>query len=169
VRRFRKAGGEPPERKAYDVGLDLLSRREHAGSELRGKLRQRGYTNIDIEEALSKLKEGGYLNDDRAASARARTLFRKGYGESYVRSDLAHKGLKPGTEVLSDARSDSGTTANTVLESLIEKKLRGIDAKALSRDERYKLERKILSSVMRKGFSLSEAKSIFARLTQPET
>ena len=55
----------PPAGSAFDAGLRLLASRAHSRLELRQKLHRRGYDLADVEAALSRLAELGYV-DDRA-------------------------------------------------------------------------------------------------------
>ncbi|GBE30208.1 MAG TPA: regulatory protein RecX [Bacteroidetes bacterium] len=52
---------------AYNQGIRLLARRDHAVAELRRKLMQRKYSHDEIEEALSRLIARNFLNDERTA------------------------------------------------------------------------------------------------------
>jgi len=66
----------PPAGSALDGGLRLLARRAHSRLELRQKLQRRGYAPADVEAALGRLAELGYV-DDRAF---ARGLVRRRSG-----------------------------------------------------------------------------------------
>lgn len=57
---------------ALDAGLRLLARRAHSRAEVRRKLGRRGYAEEEVESAVTRLGELGYL-DDRA------------FAEGYVR------------------------------------------------------------------------------------
>ncbi len=52
---------------AYDRVLDLIGNRDYSVSELRSKLKQKGYPEGEINSALKKAEEFGYLNDIRFA------------------------------------------------------------------------------------------------------
>jgi regulatory protein len=165
-RRSRRSAelAERPERKAYDVGIDLLSRREHSRKELRTKLLRRKFTVEEATEALEKLEERGYLSQERYAQARARSLFRKGFGESYVRAALASKGVSLTSEALKEVRRDVNGAAEGLdaARSLVAKKLRGTTPKDLDREARRALERRTLQALQRKGFSLDESLKVLA-------
>ena len=63
----------PPTGSALDCGLRLLARRAHSRLELRQKLHRRGYDAVDVEAALGRLAELGYVDD----GAFARGLVRR--------------------------------------------------------------------------------------------
>ena len=49
--------------RCYDKALQLLALRAHFSAQLAAKLRQRGFLEGEIEDALSRLREVGYLDD----------------------------------------------------------------------------------------------------------
>lgn len=77
----------------FHLAQRALARRELTGEELRRRLRRAGASEEAIEEALRRLAEAGYLSEERAASERARILGRRGYGDAFVRADLASRGV----------------------------------------------------------------------------
>lgn len=88
-----KAERGKPERSAEATALALLAGREHSRLELSRKLQQRGFEAEDIDAALSRMTEYGYLDDARAAAARLASGLRKGHGPGRIRADLRGAGL----------------------------------------------------------------------------
>ena len=80
-------------RRAYNYAVSLLSRRDHSERELMTKLNQKGYTD-GAEEAIEKLKDGGYVSDERFARLYVRELqtFKK-YGKRRIEQELYRKGV----------------------------------------------------------------------------
>lgn len=73
--------------------LDLLARRPHFRAELARKLQARGFGAGEIEAALARAAELGYLQDDRLAHAYAAELAgRKGLGRARIGRELARRG-----------------------------------------------------------------------------
>jgi regulatory protein len=72
----RKTGRPKPT--AYDKAVDLLARRQQTVAELSRKLRQRGYDGGEVEEALDRLIELNYLDDERTAADWAEEMARSG-------------------------------------------------------------------------------------------
>ncbi|RME37475.1 MAG: regulatory protein RecX, partial [Deltaproteobacteria bacterium] len=55
----------PPD--AWQLALRLLTRRDYSSCELTARLRQRGCPQEEIEKALDRLQQLGYLDDRRYA------------------------------------------------------------------------------------------------------
>ena len=108
---------------AYAKAVDLLARRAHFSAELRAKLTRRGYPGEEVEEAISRLRGHGYLDD--LAAARdfvAGRLAREPLGRRRLAADLARRGAPE--EVVSavldevlpdDDRAAARTAADTWL------------------------------------------------------
>lgn len=82
-----------PRRSAYDKALGLLARREHSRKELKTKLRQGGYQNDEASDALERLGEQHYQDDDRFGEALLRSRVAQGYGPMRLRVELKSHGL----------------------------------------------------------------------------
>jgi regulatory protein len=80
----------PPD--AYELSIRLLAMRAHGTVELARKLRQKGCTAEDVEEALLRLRDSGYLDDDAfAASVVRRRMTQR--GRVLIAAELREKGL----------------------------------------------------------------------------
>ncbi len=79
-----------------DYALRCLSGRAHSSGELREKLRRRSEDPASVEPILGKLKDTGYLNDQRFAEnyATAR-LDNEGFGRMRVLRDLRQRRVAP--------------------------------------------------------------------------
>jgi regulatory protein len=117
----------------------MLAGRAHSRAELRLKLRRRGHDAEEIESALARLEELGYL--DEAAFARAIVARRAGQlGRRAIVAELAAKG---------------------VARDLIASAVAGIDdeeevaavARLLSRRRESEAPEKTLARLARRGFS----------------
>ena len=78
---------------AYNKALGMLARREHSRRELKLKLRQKGYEGTEAGEALDRLGEQQYQDDDRFAEMLVRSRVSQGYGPMRVRAELKSHGL----------------------------------------------------------------------------
>jgi regulatory protein len=91
----RKSGDKteksPPS--AYNKALGLLARREHSRRELRQKLDRNGYASDEAAEALDRLGEQHYQDDDRFAEVLIRSRVAQGYGPLRLRVELKSHGL----------------------------------------------------------------------------
>ena len=82
-----------PRRSAYDKALGLLARREHSRKELKTKLRQGGYEGEETTDAIDRLGEQHYQDDDRFAEALLRGRIAQGYGPMRLIAELKSHGL----------------------------------------------------------------------------
>lgn len=82
-----------PQPSAYNKALGLLARREHSRKELRQKLGRSGYAGDEAGEALDRLGEQHYQDDDRFAEALIRNRSAQGYGPMRLRAELKSHGL----------------------------------------------------------------------------
>lgn len=78
---------------AYAKGVQLLARREHAVTELAGKLKRQGFDPDAVSEAVDRLVDDGYLSDARFAEAFVRQRCEQGQGPVKIRAALAERGV----------------------------------------------------------------------------
>ena len=78
---------------AYNKALGLLARREHSRKELRQKLDRSGYARDEAGDALDRLGEQHYQDDERFAEALIRNRSAQGYGPMRLRAELKSHGL----------------------------------------------------------------------------
>ena len=78
---------------AKSVAVRLLSRREHSAFEIRDKLQKRDFEETEIAEAISELKQGGWLSDERFAEAYIRMRQLKGFGPVRIAMELNERGV----------------------------------------------------------------------------
>jgi regulatory protein len=102
----------------WGYALRLLTGQAHSSGELREKLKRRAEHPGDVDIAISRLKDLGYLNDQR-------------YAESFAASRLA--GEKFGkTRVIRDLRQRR--VAPSLAEHTVQKVYRDVDEQALIED-----------------------------------
>jgi regulatory protein len=85
---------DPSRKRALNAALRILTRRDHSRYELVRKLKQRGFSKEDIDDAVSSCEKFDYVNDERTTKVYIRQLKRKGYGKKRVQLELSKKGLK---------------------------------------------------------------------------
>jgi len=82
-----------------------LGRRQHSTSELRIKLKQKGYETEYINEVLDDLKKKNYLDDTKFAEMFVEEKIKlKLWGEQKLKSELIKRGIK--SEIISDILRD---------------------------------------------------------------
>jgi regulatory protein len=84
-------------RSAYQIALDLLSRRDHFRRELVEKLQKRKLSAGDIEEAVTRCEELDLINDQRVAErfVEVRAADR-GWGPHRLAAELRQRGIAAG-------------------------------------------------------------------------
>lgn len=108
----------PGDASTLDRALRLLAGRPHAAAELRLKLRHRGHDPAEIEAALARLRELGYLDD--AAFARSLAGWRSGSrGRRAIAAELSARGVPRdvAAEVLAEADPEAERAAARALAS----------------------------------------------------
>jgi regulatory protein len=79
---------------AYVTALTLLARRELSEAQVRQRLSRRGFTLDDIDDAVTRLRQDGSLDDARVAAAIARSqLSLKKRGARRVRREIEAAGI----------------------------------------------------------------------------
>ncbi len=78
---------------AKNKAIELLSRREHSQVELQQKLKQRGFNEQHIKQALLELNESKLQSDERFAESYIRARSRKGFGPARIKQELRERGI----------------------------------------------------------------------------
>jgi regulatory protein len=83
----------PGECDPLELAARALKHRDRSRHELDRRLEEAGITVEEREKALATLERIGYLDDQRFAATRARTLAERGYGDEAIRLDLDRQGV----------------------------------------------------------------------------
>jgi len=85
-----------PAQALWDFAVKALAARAHSSGELRRKLAARAERAADVDEAIARLRDYGYLNDNRFAENFAGAkLENNGLGKSRVLIDLRQRKVSP--------------------------------------------------------------------------
>ena len=76
-----------------ELAARALRHRDRSRHELDDRLAEAGIEDAERARTLDTLERIGYLDDRRFATARARTLAERGYGDEAIRVDLDRYGL----------------------------------------------------------------------------
>ena len=88
----RRSSKPPPAGSAFDAGIRLLARRAHSRVEVRRKLARRGYDPDEVQDAVARLTDLGYLDDASFAVGHVRR--RSGTrGPLALSAELAERGV----------------------------------------------------------------------------
>ncbi len=143
-------------RRAYNYAVTLLSRRDHSERELMTKLTQKGYTD-GAEEAITKLRDGGYVSDERFARLYVRELQTlKRYGKRRIEQELYRKGID--REIIREVLDETEFEQDDFV-SLIERKY----GRCLN-DE--KGVQKTINGLLRMGYSYGEIRDALRQINE---
>jgi regulatory protein len=81
----------PPD--ALEAGLRALRARDHTAASLGARLDRRGVGDAEARAAVERLRELGYVDDQRFAERRAGTLAERGAGNLLIAADLEGHGV----------------------------------------------------------------------------
>lgn len=145
-------------RRAYNKGLDLLSRKPYSEKELARKLREKDFSDEATEYAIERLKELSLLDDERYAELLVEHLYsNKHYGEKRILQELLIHGIDRETARNAVLALDKDEINSIVL--LLESKFKG-----KMNDEKGK--QRTVSALLRYGYSYSDIKSALKRLSE---
>jgi len=127
---------------AYGTALKMLAGRELSEAQVRQRLARRKYDSGDIDNAIERLKAGGYIDDARAAAviARRETTVRR-RGKARVSNRLRAAGIAPAVADRAIEQAFKDVDADALLDASLERRLRGRtrieDDKEMQRLYRY--------------------------------
>jgi regulatory protein len=140
----------------------ILSSRAQSIAELREKLRRRAAQSSDVDDVIARLKQMGYLNDERFAAGFAR--WRKdseGLGKTRVLRYLMARRVAPPVAKKAAEAVFQGADEIAMIEKFLERKYRGKNLGALLAVEKH------LASAYRKlrlaGFSSGNSIKVLKR------
>lgn len=146
-------------KKAVDKCYDLLSRRDHSVKELRTKL-LRTVDEKNADRAIEKMLDYGYLDDEKYARNLVKYLTSsKKMSKNFIKQEMYKRGISP--DIISNTIEDAEIDNTVALVDLILTKY----ARKLEAEDGYK---KVVASLMRKGFSYSDIKNAFNRIENGE-
>ena len=138
-------------RRAYNKGLDLLSRRPYGIKELIKKLCEKGHEKAAAEKACERLCELGLLNDENYAEILAKELIeRKNYSIKRVKQELLFRGIA--REIVDNLVDSLDNDAEYRIILVIKKKY-------FNKLNDEKGRKRAIDGLMRLGYSYSQIKS----------
>jgi regulatory protein len=146
---------------AYERALVLLTRRDHGVAELKKKLVDRGFPEIDSDEAIERLLRQDLLNDVRFAEKLVDSSIRNGRGVgSKLFSDLRRKGIPPDIARKAIEEAASRTPELETLTLVLSKRFAAFDPSSASQKEKQR----VFGYLQRRGFTLSSIIDFFRNL-----
>jgi regulatory protein len=139
-----------------------LAGRAQTSSELREKLKRRAAQREDVEVVIGRLKDAGYLNDQRfAESFAAWRRDNDGLGKTRVLRDLMARRVAPALAAKTADAAFKGADEIAMIEKFLERKYRGRNLGELLAEEKH------LASAYRKlrgaGFSVGNSIRVLKR------
>jgi regulatory protein len=160
VKKPRPPDDPTSDKAAYFLALRWLSARELTEGQVRERLARKGYTAQAINPAVQRLVDQRTINDHRTATAIARTearIRRRGPHRILGKLISVHVDRDLARTVVQELFGEMDEAG--LLEQTLEKRLRGNTARLGDPAER----RKLLSYLVRQGFSPSAASSLLRK------
>lgn len=146
-------------KKAVDKCYDLLSRRDHSVKELKTKL-LRTVDEKNADKAIEKMIELGYLDDEKYARNLVKYLAQtRNMSKNHIKQEMFKRGIP--NEIINSVMEDYEFDNVSCVVDLILTKYRN----KLNNEDGNK---KVIASLMRKGFSYSDIKNAFYRIENEE-
>ena len=146
-------------KKAVDKCYDLLSRRDHSVKELKIKL-LRTVDEKNADKAIEKMLELGYLDDEKYARNLVKYLAQtRNMSKNHIKQEMFKRGIP--NEIINSVMEDYEFDNVSCVVDLILTKYRN----KLNNEDGNK---KVIASLMRKGFSYSDIKNAFYRIENEE-
>lgn len=143
----------------------ILARRDHTHKELALKLRQKGFDRVAIDDALSRCRELGYLDDAKTARVIAGSLARRGYGPLRVRQSLVQKGLDETLIEKTLARCSDEESQVTSARRILEKKT----SRLSSETDPWRRRQYAYRFLAGRGFSSAVIKKALSEIEKPSS
>ena len=132
----------------FTAALRLLARRAYSIAEMRRALTRRSDSSEAVEEALARLRQVGYLDDQKFAKQQANALRRnRAFGPQRIVRELKAKGVNYRFIDAAVEQAFEEVGEHELLEQVLSKKVRNLRL-PLSRSRFYSLCR----SLLRQGF-----------------
>lgn len=159
----------PPlsEQQARDWVFRRLAMREHSRMELRKGLIGRGFSRAQADALLDAFAASGYQSDERYQEAYARHQAKQGKGTRWIQMKLKEKGVQATGEKLAEIAQEA--TGSTELDRAVDFLRRRYQTQVASEEqnrleaqkERMRFRNRLLSALVRRGFSFETAQKAF--------
>lgn len=121
----------------WGYALKTLGGRAHSSGELREKLRRRAEREGDVDDVLRRLKDSGYLNDQRFAEGFAGArLTNEKFGKTRVIQDLRQRRVAPALAEKTVQKVYQDVDESALIEEWIRRKYRKAPREALFQEDK---------------------------------
>jgi regulatory protein len=146
------------ESRAYLAALRILTRSDRSLADLGNRLRQKNYPEDQIQAALERCLELGYLNDRKLAARLSRDLVENGRAVGRrLLQELKKKGIPQ--EIAEQAAQEAGeqVVAEQQIAELLQRRFPDFDPHTAEQAQR----RRIIGFFQRRGYRIDEIFSAF--------
>ena len=151
-------------KKCYGHAIKLLAHKDYSQFKLHNKLILKGYPLDLVENLIEVLIEEKFLREDYYKEARIKGLLNKGYHPNVIQQKMNLEQCPVTSYEISDVMSEIHITHESLLEDVINKKLRLIDSLGGGEMDYYKKRDKVMKFIMSKGHCPDLAKEILNNL-----
>jgi regulatory protein len=160
--KVRKSAPKLAEPELFEYSVKYLAQRACASEELRTRLRRRAANARDIDAVIARLKEVGYLDDQKFAETYASSRAgNEGFGRLRVLSDLRSRRIAPSTAEKAVAEVFEGKEEADLIDAYIERRMPSLQIQGLIEDQRELA--KAYRRLRRAGFSSAGVMSALRR------
>ena len=140
--------------KAFIYLVKILSSRDYSEYQLRNKLREKNFTQEEIDCSINEVKTRGFLREQVYSEIRIKGFMNRGYSPDYIQQKLSEERINVTTETIDTVFTEYRMTPEDQIDRLIRKKIQG--KSELDYDQQSKVLRYLLS----KGHDFSHSKKI---------
>ncbi|MBP5296067.1 MAG: RecX family transcriptional regulator, partial [Bacteriovoracaceae bacterium] len=133
---------------AYQYAIRLLAGQDYSVFKLEQKLRQKGFADEDIQDAISEVERKGYLRPQAYLRHRVLALARKGEAAPLILRQLEFEHLSTNLAEIEALMAEEGLSAETQILYLLQKKLGRSSASPTLTPA---AAQKVIAFVLRKG------------------
>ncbi len=145
-------------RRAYNKGLDFLSRRPYGTKELIKKLCEKGHEKDASQKACERLTELGLLNDEEYARILSNDLLeRKSYSIKRIKQELAFRGID--REIIENTVDSLDNDPQKSIIMLVKKKY-------INKLNDEKGKKRTVDALLRLGYSYSDIKNALNTISE---
>ena len=145
-------------RRAYNKGLDFLSRRPYGTKELIKKLCEKGHEKESAQKACERLIELGLLNDEEYARILANDLLeRKSYSIKRIKQELNFRGID--REIVENTVDSLDNDPQKSIIMLVKKKY-------INKLNDEKGKKRTVDALLRLGYSYSDIKNALNTISE---
>lgn len=145
-------------KKCLSYCLRILSMRGYSEFRLREKLREKGYPTQIATDTIEEMKRFGYIKEDFYRQSKIKMRLRQGKAARFIRQELQQEKIVVSENHIEEALYELNDSEDNILTELLLKKTRNIELADLDYEQRQKLERKVISSLIRHGHDFGKVK-----------